>query len=118
MSKLKNVLPLGVFIRRQQSLMLYRDLMRAARKVDDPTIRLEIMTSIRVEFKNNLNISDPMALKSLILVGNRSLKQIQSMSTTSNKNNSISHDNESWMNIKDDDDVRGRIGQQWPWQKD
>jgi len=26
-------------------------------------------------------------------------------------------DPDSWMNIKDTEDPRGRVGTQWPWQK-
>lgn len=26
-------------------------------------------------------------------------------------------DADSWMNIKDEDDKRGRVGVQWPWEK-
>lgn len=28
-----------------------------------------------------------------------------------------SYDADSWMNIKDEDDQRGRVGVQWPWEK-
>lgn len=29
-----------------------------------------------------------------------------------------SYDDDSWINIKDDEDPRGRVGVQWPWEKD
>ena len=28
------------------------------------------------------------------------------------------YDDDSWINIKDADDTRGRVGIQWPWEQD
>ena len=30
---------------------------------------------------------------------------------------SAAYDDDSWINIKDEEDQRGRIGVQWPWEK-
>jgi hypothetical protein len=37
--------------------------------------------------------------------------------TTQQSDSDESNDEDSWMNIKDEDDKRGRVGVQWPWEK-
>jgi hypothetical protein len=54
--------------------------------------------------------------------GERKLKEFKSMvgyvdtKSKSNGKHSMAEE-DSWLNIKDPDDVRGRVGTFWPWQK-
>ena len=38
-------------------------------------------------------------------------------STESNAISSQSYDADSWINIQDEEDPRGRVGMNWPWEK-
>ena len=59
--------------------------------------------------------------------GERKLKELQSMVGFVPKKRSThqpgedaaddSYDPDSWMNIADEDDKRGRVGVQWPWEQ-
>jgi hypothetical protein len=58
--------------------------------------------------------------------GERRLKELQSMvgfvpkkQATQQSDSAAADENydaDSWMNIKDEDDKRGRVGVQWPWE--
>ena len=62
----------------------------------------------------------------MFLQGERRLKELQSMvgfvpkkNTTQQSDSSEadeSYEADSWMNKKDEDDKRGRVGVQWPWE--
>ena len=45
--------------------------------------------------------------------GEKKIKQLQSMVKMGGKE----ADADSWLNIKDEEDPRGRIGVQWPWDR-
>ena len=47
--------------------------------------------------------------------GERKLKELKSLVGYSDNN--AQHDDDSWLNIKDEDDPRGRVGEDWPWNK-
>ena len=38
-------------------------------------------------------------------------------STTESEQADESYDDDSWINTKDEEDKRGRVGTQWPWEK-
>jgi hypothetical protein len=59
--------------------------------------------------------------------GERRLKELQSIvgyvpqKSTQQSNPSKadeSYESDSWINIKDEEDPRGRVGVQWPWERD
>lgn len=37
---------------------------------------------------------------------------------SSSENNAEMHDSDSWINIKDEEDPRGRVGIKWPWEEE
>jgi hypothetical protein len=47
--------------------------------------------------------------------GARRLQQVRSM--VGYKNPQTESDEDSWLNIKDEEDPRGRVGVQWPWSR-
>jgi hypothetical protein len=113
-SRLKNVLPLGIFIRRQQVVKLYRQLLKSARNLTNKTLAVEIKAQIICDFARNKYITDSLAIRTLVQEGTRNAKQLQDMDITSN-NSKVSAD--SWMNTSEEGDERGRVGTGWPWSK-
>mmetsp|Transcript_29105 Transcript_29105/g.41632 ORF Transcript_29105/g.41632 Transcript_29105/m.41632 type:complete len:209 (-) Transcript_29105:78-704(-) len=85
-------------------------------------VRLSYQLGIK---KGTDNLSKTMAFQD----GERRLRQLEAMvgysrkSTTSNGNEEQSsaeesYEADSWINIKDDEDKRGRVGVMWPWESD
>jgi Complex 1 protein (LYR family) len=121
-SRLKNVLPLQVFIRRQQSLSLYRSFIRHGRRLKDVDLRADIIKQIHTEFSQNRTITDLAAIRSLIQEGNRTLEQLKAMASDRPVGKSdcdssvgIKPSGSSWLDTDDPDDQRGRVGTGWPW---
>ena len=79
---------------------------------------------------HKLSVSNSPVIFLLNFKGERKLKELQSMvgiiprkqtqsssGSTNNDDEGSYYDPDSWMNIKDEDDKRGRVGVQWPWQR-
>lgn len=121
--KFANSPPLHLFVRRQQVLRLYRALQRGTNDLEDATLVASLREQIRFEFKNNSKITDNVALRTLIQDGQRQLTKLQSMSkkVASATNNSSfgvkPKASDSWIDQQDADDVRGRVGTNWPWNR-
>lgn len=116
MSRLGPTLPLRLFIRRQQVLQLYRNMLRAAKRVDDVSVQDSLRQEIRNEFVNSKNLKDNAAIKTALVTGQRSLSRLEDMSTApSSSKKATQSDSNSWINTADDTDVRGRVGTGWPW---
>ena len=55
------------------------------------------------------------------LQGERKLKELQSIvgyqekQPNHNNTQTVNDASDSWLNIEDEDDQRGRVGQKWPW---
>lgn len=55
----------------------------------------------------------------LIAQGDRKLVQLQSMvGYQQNDDGTESANDSSWLNTVDEEDKRGRVGMQWPWESD
>lgn len=121
MSRLGPTLPLRVFIRRQQVLHLYRNLLKAAKRVDDASLRDSLHLEIRNEFVHSKDLKDNSAIKTALVTGQRSLGRLEDLcssskaSTAKNGKHVSDRNSNSWMNTSDDSDVRGRVGTGWPW---
>jgi hypothetical protein len=124
-SRLKNVLPLQVFIRRQQVLGLFREFNRAVRLIPDDSLRIDLKRQILSDFKQNMNMNENSIVRVLIQEAQRHLVMLQSMGSGSSKlkskqplNNNDNIDSNSWLGMDDPEDPRGRVGVKWPWNKD
>jgi hypothetical protein len=138
---------LADFIHRAKVMKQYRKFVRLAHYVDDKDGTTtgsngsssvgyraaldEVRLSYKMKMTKQLDtISKTMALTE----GERKMKEISTMvgyipvhrssdqqqTTTNNESkteSSNSFDDDSWINIQDDEDKRGRMGVQWPWQK-
>jgi len=125
MNKLRDSLPLHMFVRRQQVLRMFRALLRGASDLEDRSLVGPVHEQIRFEFKNNAKITDNVALRNLIQDGQRQLSKLQSMGTKALKQRQAGSgedapsgpDRGSWLNdgAADAEDIRGRVGTKWPW---
>jgi hypothetical protein len=133
---------LADFIHRAKVMKQYRKFVRLAHFIDgkDGTTTggngssagyRAALDEVRLSYKMKMTkqldtISKTMALTE----GERKMKEISTMvgyiavhrsdhpQTTNNiSKTGSSFDDDSWINIKDDEDKRGRMGVQWPWQK-
>ena len=126
---------LADFMHRAKVMKQYRKFVRLARYVDGKdgggssggyrAALDEVRLSYKMKMKRQLDtISKTMALTE----GERKMKEISTMvgynipahrsdQQTNNESEGSSFDDDSWINIQDDEDKRGRMGVQWPWQK-
>ena len=80
-------------------------------------VRQGIQQEIRSGFAQCKTLTDSSSIKTSIVAGQRSLTQLEDMcgvKPSSSAKQSIP-DAGSWINTKDKDDVRGRVGTGWPW---
>jgi len=129
MAKLrKDILPLHVFIRRRQVISAYRNLLKAAKPCKDDALKNDVINQVRTEFQRNKSLENKDTIKQCIQQATRSLRQVEEICNpqkhapivadeNSFKTNeaAVTKKDESWINVKDSIDVRGRIGEGWPW---
>lgn len=109
--RIGNTLPLHVFIRRQQTLKLFRQLLKACRKVEPESLKRDISKEITSEFKKHKFIVDTLALRSLVQTAQSSLVKLEDMCNIK----STPYKDNSWLNTSDETDQKGRVGKGWPW---
>lgn len=115
MRRLKDSLPLHVFVRRQQVLDLYRKMHKVAQRLDDKALGVDIRAQIRLEFRHNAQLKDNMALRNLLQDAQRNLAKLQSM-----EGGQLPNHKGTWQSYdgEEDGDKRGRVGQGFPWTRD
>jgi hypothetical protein len=87
-------------------------MLKAAKKVQDPSVGASLSREISAGFRQNSDLRDPVAVKTTLQEANRYLKQLQAMGPDSDI-----YDGDSWINQSTPDDERGRVGTGFPWQK-
>ena len=107
----KNVPSYKEFVHRFTVLSLYRGFLKCIRD-SMPHNKEELREQVRKEFQMNKSDKDPFSIKQNIAEGQRRFEELQEFTGQSNK-----YSGESWINIKDPDDPRGRVGTGWPWAK-
>jgi hypothetical protein len=95
--KLENVLSLQYFIHRQRVINLFRSMLRLSSKIKTNEMKIETKIQIRNEFQKNKMVKDQLAIKSLLMEGDRQLKYLTSITT----------------NI----DSGKLVGKGWPWER-
>lgn len=105
MGVLADALSLPAFLRRQSVLGLYRALLRAS--AADDRIR------VRSAFEAHRHTHDPVALRALIGDASKTLAAVRGASSTEGRQGGAS----GWMEGSVEGDVRGRVGQGWPWER-
>lgn len=140
-------LSLKDFIQRQKVITLYRNMMRAARDLEDQTLKLDVLEQIKLEFRKSSEIisesehATSSYISTLLVQGERELERLRHMTTSKegNKMNKMERLNDKmqarsqletpdatkgnldpdvgWLEIQDNEDPRGRVGKGWPWSK-
>ena len=107
----KNVPSYKEFVHRFTVLSLYRGFMKCIRD-SMPHNKEDLRDQVRKEFQMNKSDTDPFSIKQNIADGQRRFEELQEFTGQSNK-----YSGDSWINIQDPDDPRGRVGTGWPWAK-
>ncbi len=130
---------LADFIHRAKVLKQYRSFIRLAQYVDgkdsntgsgktneDGNIARgcrAALDEVRISYKMGMTIGvDAMAKNMSYVEGERRLRELETTvgyyPTRQHPSKELSYDADSWINIQDQDDPRGRVGVQWPWDQD
>ncbi len=87
-------------------------MLRSTSKINDNNeLKEQLNLQIKNEFKSKKDLSDPVAIKSLLTEGYRNLKKLEELGPIK------AYSSDSWINIQDEEDKRGRVGEGWPWDK-
>ena len=91
------------FIRKAQTISLYRKMLKTCRPCLDLNLRNEIESQIKTEFRRNKNAADPFQIKSLMQEGFQSLKRIEDLCNSKS-------------GVKDKtENPEKPVGEGWPW---
>lgn len=102
------------FLHKTKVLKQYRSFLRTIRLIDGVEDRQTAYHQVKREFRMHSLLVDPMARQMAITQGDRKLKQVQSLVGYSFTRE---EEEDSWLNTKDSEDPRGRVGTEWPWQQ-
>jgi len=113
--RLRNVPSMKEFLHKQTIVKQYRGFLRSVAMIPDEQWRIHARDEVRSSFttykKETNNLSISMAIKE----GDRRLNELQNM--VGYTHSTTKADADSWLNIDDKDDPRGRVGLEWPWDK-
>lgn len=98
------------FVHRFTVLSLYRNYLKEIRTM--PHNQDELKEQVQREFKANKMVTDPFNVQRALADGKRRFKELQEFTGSNNK-----YEGDSWLNTKDDEDPRGRVGTGWPWER-
>lgn len=108
----RNVPSYKEFVHRFTVVTMYRGYLRAISKCM-PHNKMDLIQQVQKEFRANRNDTDPFNIQRSLAEGKRRYAELQEMIGMDNVHN----EGNSWLNIQDEDDPRGRVGNGWPWQK-
>mmetsp|Transcript_43828 Transcript_43828/g.105724 ORF Transcript_43828/g.105724 Transcript_43828/m.105724 type:complete len:187 (+) Transcript_43828:50-610(+) len=100
------------FVHKFTVVTLYRDFLKAVNLM--PHNRQELANQVKMEFRANqlLDINDTFQVQRALTDGKRRFQELQEMTGYKKQ-----LDADSWLNIQDEQDPRGRVGEGWPWNK-
>ena len=133
-------LSLADFIHRAKVMKQYRNFVRLAQYVDgkdsgstegnndNARESRAALDEVRISYKTNMRKGmDVLAKNMAFAEGERRLRELERTvgyrpakrehQHTSSSNTESSYEADSWINIQDADDPRGRMGVQWPWER-
>ncbi len=112
-------LGLKEFMRRSQVIQQYRCFLRALRAYGrrEPTTAAELREQVCRAFRRHRDEADASLVRVLLRDGERQLAQVRALAAPGGEGGDAraAHGADSWINNSDPDDVRGRVGAQWPW---
>mmetsp|Transcript_22577 Transcript_22577/g.49007 ORF Transcript_22577/g.49007 Transcript_22577/m.49007 type:complete len:187 (+) Transcript_22577:43-603(+) len=103
------------FVHQQTVIRQYRGFLRAVSMIPDPAFQRSSVEEVRTTFLRYKDETDVMAIQMAVREGERQLEKVRSMVGYVDPRSR--EDDDSWLNIQDEDDPRGRVGMQWPWQQ-
>jgi hypothetical protein len=98
------------FVHRFSVLALYRNYLKEIRHM--PRNQEDLKEQVQREFKGNKTVTDPFNVQRALAEGKRRFQELQELTGSSNK-----YEGDSWLNTKDEEDPRGRVGTGWPWDR-
>ena len=105
------------FVHRQTVIRQYRGFLRAVNCIPDPTFQTSSKKEVQSSFERYKNETDALTIQMALREGERQLEQVRSMVGYVGADNAAKTDGDSWLNIDDDEDPRGRVGVVWPWEQ-
>lgn len=112
-SRLGDIPSLKDFVQKTAVIRQYRGFLRAVALIPDETFRETAGEEVKKTFRQHSFITDKIAIDMEVKEGARRLEQVRSM--VGYVDPSSKDDPDSWLNIHDEEDQRGRVGIQWPW---
>jgi hypothetical protein len=103
------------FVHKQTVLRQYRAFLKCVKRMNDDEQK-QAWEQVRREFRLFQTETDPLAIRMNVQQGKRRLEQVQALVGFRPDDNDLDHP-DSWLNIKDDEDPRGRVGDVWPWKR-
>lgn len=77
-----------------------------------PHNQKDLKEQVQREFKANKADTDPFNVQRALAEGKRRFEELQDFTGNNKK-----YDGDSWLNTKDEEDPRGRVGTGWPWDR-
>eukprot|EP00529_Nitzschia_sp_RCC80_P027897 CAMPEP_0113467418 /NCGR_PEP_ID=MMETSP0014_2-20120614/14804_1 /TAXON_ID=2857 /ORGANISM="Nitzschia sp." /LENGTH=246 /DNA_ID=CAMNT_0000359725 /DNA_START=185 /DNA_END=925 /DNA_ORIENTATION=- /assembly_acc=CAM_ASM_000159 len=129
---MKAVPSLKDFMHRQSVLSMYRGFLRSVRYVgskdggnNNPMMADELRDEIRREFRAQKHETDPFQRQRAVADGQRRAAELRGLTGEPDDDDPTKkdaavlqqEDADSWINIVDPEDQRGRVGSGWPWAK-
>jgi Arc/MetJ family transcription regulator len=103
------------FVHRFTVVRLYRNFLKTIRNLPRHT-QDDLRAQVQREFGVHKKDTNPFNIKRALAEGHRNYAELQDLSGA-NKNNPSSQEDDSWINTKDEQDPRGRVGEGWPWSR-
>mmetsp|Transcript_16160 Transcript_16160/g.23012 ORF Transcript_16160/g.23012 Transcript_16160/m.23012 type:complete len:171 (+) Transcript_16160:107-619(+) len=102
------------FVHKQAVIRQYRTFLRVIAMISDSSARLQANEEVKQTFRRHACETDEVSISMTVKEGEKKLKQLKSMVGYVEK--TVLADSDSWLNIKDTEDPRGRVGLNWPWE--
>jgi len=112
---LRNVPSMKEFLHKQTIVKQYRGFLRSVAMIPDEQWRIHARDEVRQSFGAYKQETDNLSISMAIKEGDRRLNELQNM--VGYTHSTTKTDTDSWLNIDDKDDPRGRVGLEWPWDK-
>ena len=100
------------FVHKQKVLHQYRHFLKAVNLIEDKQYKLEALQEVTTKFRRDSMETDSLSIQMAVKEGETRLVQVRSLVGYTESN-----EEDSWLNIQDTEDPRGRVGNQWPWQR-
>jgi hypothetical protein len=102
------------FVHRFTVVSLYRNCLKAI-KLMPQNAHGDLKLQVQRDFRAYQTETDTFSIQRALADGQRRYQELQEL--TGYKKDSHSSDADSWINTKDSEDPRGRVGAGWPWNR-